>query len=526
MTPTLKRRLLIPILCLMLIFALSLTAGADDSDPDGALQAILQGYADGAESIDLTQYNITPEQLYELYYTPENRAQFPWYADSYKTTHYTQSGLIASFIYTNLDPAIYDYALYEQKVAEILNETVLPGMSEWQIALSIHDYLASNFAYDETYTYYEGYDLLVRGTAVCNGYSEAYMDLLQRAGLACIKVDSYEMDHSWNLVYCNGNWLHVDVTWDDPTSNRQGQVLHQYFMLSDEAISDADHNHYGWNSSITCTYTEWDTDRFWHGIDSQICWESTDVCYLRYQTGETAYTLYSRDSQSGEWSKIITSDAGYIDIGGSKDYDYFYHNNGLSLFNGKLYYSDMTKVYSINPDGSGKKTVYSHNYSSNKSYIAGSFVTDGILYITLSTHDGDLTSMQIDLNIETHTHSYSCQTVAPGCTSAGYNYYSCECGVSYEADRVHATGHSYDGGTLIREATAYTIGIMRYTCEHCGFSYDEDIVYTPEIPQPATSNSNGSTTGSGSSSWQPDPDILPLLLVVLIIIFAFRKKKK
>ncbi|MBQ8210165.1 MAG: leucine-rich repeat protein [Clostridia bacterium] len=44
---------------------------------------------------------------------------------------------------------------------------------------------------------------------------------------------------------------------------------------------------------------------------------------------------------------------------------------------------------------------------------------------------------------DSSNHSHSSQVIAPTCTEAGYTVYTCECGDTYTADEVQATGHSF-----------------------------------------------------------------------------------
>lgn len=523
-------RFILPMFCLLILLICAPAARAEEADTEGAYAAIVDIYDQviaGDVFVDLEAYGITVDQLDELVSRSSREGLKPWYLDTYTYSYRKETMIVTSVTFKRVDSAEYDFNLYEQKVAEILIETVKPGMSQWQIALVLHDYLVVNCAYDETYTYYSGYDAIVRGTAVCNGYALAYMDLLHRAGIEARKVTSEAMNHAWNLVKIGENWLHVDVTWDDPVSDRQGRVLHQYFLISDSAISDENHNHYDWDGDIACTFTEWDTNRFWHDIDSQIVFESRDLCYLRDKTGETTYTIYSRDSETGDLKKIVASDAGYIDIGGSKTNSFFYGHNGLSYDEGKLYYSDMTKVYSISPDGSGKKTVYSHNYKDNKTYIAGSFVSDGVLYMTLSDHDGNLTDMQIALGTPSHTHTYTAsEYVMPDCTECGYSYFICDCGCGYKGDFTAAIGHIYDEGITVREATENSSGILRRTCSVCGAIHDTDIFYTG-LPTATENTGNDPAAEDPAADEKPSAQSIAIGAAVLFVLWRlFRKKKK
>ena len=369
-------RVILPLLCVIFLLNMAPTAKAAEVNRQGAAMAIIEGYRQGLAEIDLSEYNLPKEELSTLFKELRNSGLLPWYVDSYTYRYYTSSGLISKFIPVNLDPAEYDYALYEQAVQRILSECVFPGMKDWQIALSIHDYLVANCAYDLTYTYYEGYDTLVRRTSVCEGYARAYMDLLNRVGVPCKYVVSEPMNHAWNVVYVGGNWLHVDATWDDPTANREGRVRHHYFLKSDSMMQDADHEHYGWISYEDCPYTDWDTGWFWDDTSNPVCFESADVFYVRQRmkNGEkftTGYVLLRYSMSMGEWTTVHTYDAGYVDVNAPDGYNYFYETMGLALYGGRLYFADMATVYSINPDGTDLQTHYAHDCKNTSSYISG-----------------------------------------------------------------------------------------------------------------------------------------------------------
>ena len=42
-------------------------------------------------------------------------------------------------------------------------------------------------------------------------------------------------------VYLNDEWLHIDLTWDDPvSSDGKDYLFHTYFLVSTEAMKEAD----------------------------------------------------------------------------------------------------------------------------------------------------------------------------------------------------------------------------------------------------------------------------------------------
>lgn len=107
--------------------------------------------------------------------------------------------------------------------------------SDYEIALWMHDWLTHNANYDYTYTEYYPDGVLLKGTGVCQSYALAYELLMDRMGIECMLVNSEEMNHAWNLIRIDGEWYHVDCTWDDPGIG--GSENHAYFCLSDDLMA-------------------------------------------------------------------------------------------------------------------------------------------------------------------------------------------------------------------------------------------------------------------------------------------------
>ena len=58
---------------------------------------------------------------------------------------------------------------------------------------------------------------------------------LNRLGLPNFKVSSES--HVWNVVYLNNQWLHLDLTWDDPiTTNGRDILDHSYFLIDNNKL--------------------------------------------------------------------------------------------------------------------------------------------------------------------------------------------------------------------------------------------------------------------------------------------------
>ncbi|MBM6926610.1 S-layer homology domain-containing protein [Pseudoflavonifractor phocaeensis] len=227
------------------------------------MAALIGGYS----RVDLTDYDVDLSDAREL---ARELADVLWenpYQVEYITGTMDISGKSLYLTINYLGGAAANGASRAamEKADEILAQVVTDGMSDYDIAKVLHDYLVLNCAYDydnyrqgtipsESYTA-EG--ALLKGTAVCSGYANAYQLLMQRAGIPCEYVSGYATgSHAWNVVEIDGQWYHVDATWDDPVPDREGYVRYDYFLKSDSYMRANLHSR--WTSDRVCTSTRYD----------------------------------------------------------------------------------------------------------------------------------------------------------------------------------------------------------------------------------------------------------------------------
>ena len=78
----------------------------------------------------------------------------------------------------------------------------------------------------------------------------------------------------------------------------------------------------------------------------------------------------------------------------------------------------------------------------------------------------------------THTFVFT-KNIAPTCTEAGYDLYTCrDCGATEKRNVKPALGHKWDSGTVTTEPTEKDPGTMTYTCTVCGQTKTEAIPAT------------------------------------------------
>ena len=77
-----------------------------------------------------------------------------------------------------------------------------------------------------------------------------------------------------------------------------------------------------------------------------------------------------------------------------------------------------------------------------------------------------------------HTFVFT-KNVAPSCTEAGYDLYTCrDCGASEQRNVKPALGHKWDSGTVTTEPTETTPGVRTFTCAVCSQTKTEVIPAT------------------------------------------------
>ena len=83
------------------------------------------------------------------------------------------------------------------------------------------------------------YGPLFEGFGICGGYSDTMALFLEHFDIKNYKVSSDK--HVWNAVYLDGVWYHLDLTWDDPvTQNNINVLTDDFFLISSNELINKD----------------------------------------------------------------------------------------------------------------------------------------------------------------------------------------------------------------------------------------------------------------------------------------------
>ena len=136
----------------------------------------------------------------------------------------------------------------KERAEDILDLIIAEGMKDVDKIKAVHDYIVLNteYAYDEYLNqtlkdeHFSEEGVLWEGKAVCQGYAYTFQLCMELLGIDSIIVEGEDLiskvNHAWNMVAIDGEWYHVDTTWDDPVPDRKDMIDYKYFLVTDEVL--------------------------------------------------------------------------------------------------------------------------------------------------------------------------------------------------------------------------------------------------------------------------------------------------
>ena len=151
--------------------------------------------------------------------------------------------------------------------------------SQYNTALQIHDKLIDLLEYEHNYEKIDEenseknintnshirdiYGAFVESSGgknkvVCEGYAEAYLYLLKKCNIKCVKVSGYngfsdvyeeavedakktDSKHAWNIAYLDCKWYEIDTTFDDFNLESLNQNIQEYMIADENYIYNREH---------------------------------------------------------------------------------------------------------------------------------------------------------------------------------------------------------------------------------------------------------------------------------------------
>lgn len=359
-------------------------------------------------SIDVSQYDIPyettePSKIKLLVSGTLNEHPDLYYVGNGFSYSRTAAKIISLNITYNTTLNASEWQSGANAALAVVNES----MSDLQKAIALHDYLAVNCEYDKEnleantlpQEVFTTYGVFANRSAVCQGYALAYKYLLNQVGIECHMVTSDAMNHAWNLIKLDGQYYQVDVTWDDPTWDLVGRAQHKYMFCSDATFQDENHKHHDWSvteGSSVVNYQATDTrydNAFWADCTSPLILSDNDCYYISPNGGRGQYdkpalmkTSLNEIAADGTILQEIDKWTAWI---GSGAWQGAY--SGLFRIDDRLYFNDKTNIYSVDMNGTDKKTVFTAD--TTYGYVYGSAYYGGAVRYSLH-QDPNLTAKE------------------------------------------------------------------------------------------------------------------------------------
>lgn len=440
------------------------------ADYAGAEKALINGIKNFNTRISLSAYNISVDSFSDFFVNfVNNHPEFFYLGGQYGCSYSGGMVIDATVQYISYDTSSMKKMVttYENKVKKILS-SVNSSWSNLEKALYVNDYLAINCEYDNSLSKFSSYNALVEGTAVCQGYALAYLDLMKRMNIPCELVTSDKLDHAWNLVKIGSSWYHVDVTWNDPVSDRYGRARHLYFLKSANYFHSFSGGHVstdyvfsGSAGDAQAKSTSFD-NAFWNSIETSFFY------YKGYWYGNDGgnITRYTASNSGLKKSKVIKkADDMWPEWGG---FGYWGNFSGAAVYGGKFYYATPESILSLNlaSPGTSPKTVYRLTTTEKRQgYIYGFYITaEGVLKYEISTNP-NYVGIRKKVNIHSHSYGSWKTTKKSTCTKKGVKTRTCSCGVKQTAS-IPAAGHK-NTKVVTKAATFQRAGSQKTICKDC-----------------------------------------------------------
>ena len=348
------------------------------------INAIIKGLENIETGTNVEAYSLSIDEIVLLRrYIMDTNPQFFYIALTYSYTYNPDTGKVNEI----KNEYIFSETEIKTKKAELeiaVNRAVaaIPNnISDAEKVLAVNEYIACLAVYDENGGKNSAYDLLVGGTARCEGYSRAMQLILSKFGIESILVRSERMIHAWNLVKINGKWYHVDVTWNDPSPDELGRVGHNYLLLSDSVISDSEHEHYNWNGDGYYPAANDDTykNAFWKQTNSNIVFNNGKWHYI-FSDDWLTHNIIAYEFSTGKSSVIYSYESKW----NAGENSFWQRSSFLAGYNNYLYYNTADAVWRIDFNGGGKTEIANEIPAGNEA-IYEMCIKDGRLYYRIRT---------------------------------------------------------------------------------------------------------------------------------------------
>ena len=327
------------------------------------------------DSLRLRMFNIEKYEIYsdkimdilfKIYEDPEM-----FYISSVRYCYYEETGLVSGVV---LEYYIESESQIKSELEQINLEkekflnSIDSNLSDLEKVLYTHDYICKLVDYnfdeydkymeDSTHINYRIHNIngaLVDYLPVCDGYAKTMIYLLKQLNIDSSMVTSNNMGHAWNIVCIDGDYYHLDSTWDDKYI--KGRVSYDYFLLSDVEVENRKHIDYV--ADFECINTKYDEKcQVWNNTQSYLNYHDEYWYFLTPYNVSDNINMYTNSVELNKYdineNELISSKT----ISNSILSNQINFSPILATNGKKLFFNGRNAIYSMDFEGENLKEFY------------------------------------------------------------------------------------------------------------------------------------------------------------------------
>ena len=245
-------------------------------------------------SHNVYKYRLTGSEVTNTFNELKQSGDTKWLIAAYYSNLYVDYTISGKYVkeisLENVDAdALNRYKRLEANVQKI-KAGIEPGMSDLDKVMYLHDSIVELTSYQMVaYQSYGAGGVLGDKKGVCAGYTKALNLLLADQNILATYMRGPAINHGWTSVYLDGQWYHIDSTWDDTRSSKSGLTSRQFLLRNDsEFVTNDKNSHVAWevfdyNQKYTSTSTRF-TNWYVHDIVGKMAYENGYWYYVDTKT--------------------------------------------------------------------------------------------------------------------------------------------------------------------------------------------------------------------------------------------------
>ena len=181
----------------------------------------------------------------------------PNYSGNWNDGSYTQANSFKNGNYDMMSSS--EREAVADAIEDFKDKYNIDSLNDFEKEIKIIGWLVENCSYKSdrtTWDYSTAYSAIVNKQAQCAGYADAFLQMAKACGLEVRYITG--VNHAWNIIKLDGEWYHVDVTWEDPiissaaTPYTMKNMRNRYINITDSQIKERDNYtkaHSSWSNS-------------------------------------------------------------------------------------------------------------------------------------------------------------------------------------------------------------------------------------------------------------------------------------